>query len=164
MRRLERSRWDAPQTHEPKPSFDCAVPSGCRLIKSIKHHKPMNFQNQADLEQELAETKRQLANTKQLLATTESELQRYKDRLDDLGEELKEEDEDEELETVDRLENLQMAQHLLDLPATELGVIERAHCELWLDTSFEPTVGQVEYLETLYSACEREANSELTDT
>lgn len=61
-------------------------------------------------------------------------------------------------ETVDRLENLSMAQRLLELPATELGFIERTHCELWLDTDFEPTVGQAEYLEAIYAACEREAN------
>ena len=72
--------------------------------------------------------------------------------------ELELEEEDNREESVDRLENLSMALRLLQLPATELGVIEHAHCELWLDTDFEPTVGQAEYLETLYGACEREAN------
>lgn len=113
----------------------------------------MNFQNQAELEQELARANRQIKHL-------EIEIEKYKDRLDELGEELEDEDEDEDEdeETVDRLENLQMAQRLLELPVAELGVIERAHCELWLDTDFEPTVGQAEYLETLYAACEREAN------
>jgi hypothetical protein len=106
----------------------------------------MNYNKEQDLLSEIAAIKRQLA-------ATQRELQRYKDRLDDLGE--KPEDDDE---TLDARDTVHLATKLLTLPPSELGVLERQHCELWLDADFEPTVGQVEYLETIYAACEREAN------
>jgi chromosome segregation ATPase len=112
----------------------------------------MNFNKEQDLLSEIAAIKRQLA-------ATQRELQRYKDRLDELGEELENDDEDDDdEETLDARDTVHLATKLLSLPASELGVLERQHCELWLDSDFEPTVGQVEYLETIYQACEREAN------
>jgi len=113
----------------------------------------MNFNKEQDLLSEIAAIKRQLASTQR-------ELQRYKDRLDDLGEELDDEDDEDEddEETLNARDTVHLATKLLTLPPSELGVLERSHCELWLDSSFEPTVGQFEYLETIYAACEREAN------
>jgi hypothetical protein len=111
----------------------------------------MNFQSEKELQDELARANRQIKHL-------EIQLQKYKDRLDELDEELEDGDEDDDNETLDARDTVHLATKLLTLPPSELGILERQHCELWLDSSFEPTVGQVEYLETIYAACEREAN------
>lgn len=102
----------------------------------------------ADLETEIAEKDKKIC-------LLEIQIDKLRERLEDLGEDL---DEEEDEEVFSRKDHLQIAERLLELSASHLCPASRQHCELWLDGEFLPRESQVNKLLEIYASCEREAN------